>query len=190
MLWGIGFELTDERVKRITELGFAAVFEAIAKPEEERTEFEELLLNAIHWISDAEKQDRLENRITSYITAIELFFTSEEGPITRDLTESVAYLLERDLESRKNLRKKMREFYKERSKVSHEGRRQTLEETVRHLKIVAINVVAVMSKLAPELSDKKDVQQLFSDLRLSADFDPATYKKASSEETTSDDVQV
>lgn len=165
-------DLTEARIKKIVGLGFQAVVDALSKSEESRLEFEEMLLNAVHWIADAEKQERLENRVTSYTTAMELFFTAEDGPIVRDLSESVAYLLGKDLKTRREIKALVARLYKERSKVSHRGQRSALEKDVRELKSLAINVVALMSRMAKRFETKADVQSFFSDLRLSARFDP------------------
>lgn len=172
LAYGHRLQLTTPLVGRIIGSGFQSAVDAIAKNEDDRTPFEDLLVAAIHWIADAEKQDRLENRITSYMTAMELFFTSADAPITRDLSENVAYLLGTDLQNRKEIRQLVNELYKQRSKVSHTGSRTALEADVRRLKELAINVAAMMSRMAPRFTTKADLQMMFADLRLSAEFDP------------------
>ena len=169
---GFRLELTEERIRKIVELGFQSVIDAIGKDEQQRNEFEEMLINAVHWIADAEKQERLENRITSYMTAMELFFTAADVPITRDLSESVAYILGDSLERRKEIKHLVARLYRQRSKVSHEGRRGEYEADVAELKRVTVNVVALLGRMTPKFTSKSDIQRLFADLRLSAAFDP------------------
>jgi hypothetical protein len=169
LAFGFRLELTQARVENVINFGLQSVVDAIAK-REERSEFDDMLLNAMHWIADAERQEQLENKITSYMTAMELFFTVEDGPIVRDLSESVAFLLGNTLENRKRVKKLVARLYGLRSKVSHEGHRSALSRDVVELKTIAINVLILMSRLANRLEGKVDVQQLFADLRLSAEF--------------------
>lgn len=173
--FGHRLELTQVRVEKVINLGLQSVVDAIAKGRD-RAEFDDMLLNAMHWIADAERQEQIENKITSYMTAMDLFFTAEDGPVIRDLSEAVAFLLGKTLDRRKHVRKLVSRLYGLRSKVSHEGRRSALHEDVIELKTIAINVLILMSRMADRLEGKAHVQQLFADLRLSAKFDPLDHR--------------
>jgi hypothetical protein len=164
-------ELTQGRIKRVVDRGLSPLLAALSKTSDERSEFEDLLLTAVRWIADAETQSLPENRITSFVTSMELFFTKENAPIGRDLSESIACILADNLEARKELKKLVSTLYEKRSKISHEGQQDGLIEAAAKLKRLAINVLAAMCGMSDRFRNKEDVRTFFADLRLSGRFE-------------------
>jgi hypothetical protein len=165
LAFGHRLELTDAHLSRMRERGFGNIIAALVKKEDARSDFEAMLLNGVHWISDAARQERTENRVTSYTTAIELFFAKRGHPVTSTLVESVACLLRGADEERREEAQYVRKLYKSRSRVSHEGERIDSEDAAHPFKILAVNVVAALSQLSEKFKTKADVRNHFSALR-------------------------
>jgi len=170
LTWGFRLSIDRATLDRLRGQGFGPVLDALGKISAERSEFESLLLNAIHWIADAERQEQLENRITSYVTTLEMFFSAQGSPIVRDVSEGVAYALGGSIEDRKRNRDAVTKLYGLRSKVSHEGQRSIVKDEIAQLKVLTINFVARMSRLAWRFSAREDVSAWIADLRLSGTY--------------------
>lgn len=168
---GRRFAVDQGTFDRLREKGFGAVLDALGKPSTQRNDFEKLLLNAIHWIADAERQQQRENRITSYVTALEMFFSVKGGSIVRDVSEGTAYILGGDLPTRKAVRDLVCKLYDRRSEVSHGGQRSAVDEEVAQLKKLVINFVARIGPFAQRFSTKEQFVTWSKDLRLSANYD-------------------
>lgn len=168
--WSFRLDVTAGAFEHLRSQGFGAVLDALGKSSSNRNEFEVLLLNALHWIADAERQEQLENRITSYVTGLEMFFSAQGSPIVRDVSEGVAYALGANLGERKRIRDLVTKLYGLRSKVSHEGRRSVVEAETRELKMLTINFLARMSRLSWRFSAKEHVSAWIADLRLSGTY--------------------
>jgi len=80
-------QLGEQHLVKMRADGFGPLIDALGKDDDERTEFEKIMLRSMHWVADGERQRSPENRITSYITAIDMFFSSKGDPVTRDVTE-------------------------------------------------------------------------------------------------------
>jgi len=155
---------------KLREQGFATLLDAVAKQPTSHSKYEAMLVNSMHWIADAQKQASPANSVTSYVTAFELFFATDGSPITRDVSEGVAYVLGGTLEQRKYNRKLITSLYSRRSKVSHEGQRDVEDAEVFQLKLLSINFLARMSKLAWRFQNRDDVRSWIADLRLEGQY--------------------
>jgi hypothetical protein len=168
--------ITESSIANIGNKGFANLIDAIKKREEQRTPFEETLLASLHWVAHGHRQIYPENQITSFVTAIELFFTTSDIPISRDVSEGVAIILRRTLQERKTEYSAMRDFYKLRNKASHAGDRSATQTKATHLETIALNFLAEMSLRAARFRERKDFSRWLGDLRLSValDSEPGT----------------
>ncbi|HEY1656226.1 MAG TPA: hypothetical protein VGF86_14065 [Candidatus Tumulicola sp.] len=164
------FELSQPIVEEFRQNGFAALLDAIAKPRSSYSDYEILLVDAMHWIANAERQSDPENRVTSYITALEMFFTASNAPITRDVSEGVAYILERTPKERAKLRDRIVSLYGRRSEVSHRGQRDVAETEVHQLRVIGINFLARMSHFAWQFKDAASVRGWLATTRLSGSY--------------------
>ena len=175
MLFGHRLEMNAGRMQQMRDGGFGPLIDALSKPEAARTEFERYLIRSMHWIADAERQERLENRITGYVTAIDMFFATKGEPLTRDVTEGTAMLLGRELANRKNIMKRMAEFYEMRSGVSHAGTATFDEDAVTRLKYYAVNFLSTVCGKAAQFKTKDEFRAWMADRRLGA-VDESTRK--------------
>jgi hypothetical protein len=172
-LFDFRFELTKERLANMKGDGFGALFDAMLKPVEKQTEFERRLLTSMHWIADASRQDLLENKITSYITSIETFFSSDGSgnPLSRDLSEGSATILasapKERLRRRVDLAETVGRLYKLRNAISHAGQRVEDENAERELREISINLLALIGKMSRKFQTLKDFREWLRERRLS-----------------------
>ena len=88
------------------------------------TEFEEAVLQALHWYADAWLQPSLDNELLGLVTALETFFTRGRG-MTGQIAEGVAFVeysgLPPDdlLSARKHVVERVRLLYNLRGTVTH-----------------------------------------------------------------------
>lgn len=162
-------KLSLSRLDKLRQDGFGAVLNALTKDEVDRTEFENVLIGAIHWVADAERQDLAENQVTSYVTALDMFFTSKDAPVTRDVSEGTALILGDTLDQRRVIKRDVTYYYGLRSQVSHVGQRTATERDVISLKRTVITTIAKMCSLGSRFSTKQELQEWIADLRLSAE---------------------
>lgn len=166
LLWGFRLDFNDVVQRRMDDFGFGPIVDALKKLAAARSEFERYLLRSMHWIADAERQEREENKITGYVTAIDMFFSTKNGPITRDVTEGAAMILGRRLEWRKFVRDDMAKFYDVRSGVSHSGSAPIDEDTIIRLKTLVINFLAAMCPLSRRFQTLAQFRAWMADRRL------------------------
>jgi len=161
------FELSPVKLQRMKKDGFAPLVVAIGRNEDDRSNFEKSLLRSMHWIADADRQDALENKITSYITAIEMFFSSRGAPIRRDIAEGCAVMLGTSLEDRKELAEEMSELYGLRSAISHQGKKIEDERAERRLRVISINLLAKAARMSSRCTSINDFRDWLQERRLS-----------------------
>lgn len=133
------------------------------------SDFEKAILRAIQWFSLAEKQPGNENKILALITCLETFLTSEYGnPIRNTVAEGSAIILEKTLESRKYIKQRINEFYKQRSSISHGGgSKNILDSDIAELKKLVQLFIQNMIKRRSEFKARKDVLEWIDDQKLS-----------------------
>ena len=163
--------VTPATLAKMREKGFSALLDAVAKPRVQRSAYDSLLIDAMHWVADGERQLNVENKVTSYMTALEMFFSSPDAPITRDVSESVALLLASKAEHREKIRKLIASLYAERSKISHEGKRESSLDAVRHLRRFAVSLLARMSSLSWRFPNREAIKTWLRGLRLGVEYE-------------------
>lgn len=115
-------ELNDANLEVMRRIGVFDVSELLQKPKCQLTDIERGIIRGVHWMADAVCQPQPENALLSLITCLETYLTREgHDPISSSVAEGVAIALGRDLESRKKLKRKVKEFYRKRSTISHGG---------------------------------------------------------------------
>jgi len=133
------------------------------------SDFEKAIIRAVHWFSFAEKQPGNENKILALITCLETFLTSEYGnPIRNTVAEGSAIILGKNLESRKYIKQRINEFYKQRSSISHGGgSKNILDSDIIELKELVQAFIQNMIKRRNEFQNRKDVLEWIDDQKLS-----------------------
>ena len=165
------YNLDALSIERARQLGFGALIESLAKSALERSEFENLLVQALHWIADAERQLQYESKLTSYVTALDMFFTAQNSPIVRDVSEGVAYVMSSTPRGRSELRALVARLYNRRSKVSHEGQRDIGQMEIGQVRKMVIVFFGRLSSMAARFNSRADLNSWLGELRLSGRYD-------------------
>lgn len=158
--------------QKLRELRFGEILDAFNADKATWSEMQTKLVNSMHWLAESRRQANPENKITSAVTAIEMFFVTDGGaPISREVSEGVALILGRSLDQRKHLRKLISQLYERRSKVSHEGLRDIPDSEVREVRNIAANILARMCHLSAIFSKRQELRDWLTEMRLSAEVD-------------------
>jgi Apea-like HEPN len=162
------FELIEPNIKILQEIGVFTLATILAKPDNQITHFEQVLLRAVHWYATSETQDELENRLLNLIICLETFLTPKENnPITTAVAEGVALILGKTLDIRKIIKKKVKDWYGMRSGVAHGGNKSVLETDCDELSDVARSVIYEMIKQKDKFKTQKDLLDWIEDQKLS-----------------------
>jgi hypothetical protein len=162
--------LTADLKKRLNELGLEKVSVMLTKPTP--TEFEEAVLQALHWYADAWLQPSLDNELLGLVTALETFFTRGRG-MTGQIAEGVAFVLVQGLppddllSARKHVVERVRLLYNLRGTVTHGGKAQILPAEVGELRFYVTNVINVMIQNPRGWATRQALHSWLDDQRLS-----------------------
>ena len=145
---------------------FGPLFRILEKRERDRTEFESVILRSMHWIADADRQRLPENKTTSYITAIEMFFSASDAPITRDVSEGVSTIMGSTLEERREICTEVTTLYGSRSRISHRGERLAKGADAITLKTIAVNLLSKLGNMSSSFDSLPALRSWLADQRL------------------------
>lgn len=149
-------ELSTTNIEHMRKIGVFALGEILEK--RQLNNFEETLLQGIEWFSRSQTQSILKNKLLNLITVLETFLTPGGGdPIQKSIAEGVSILVEDDVHDRKKLLKKMKNFYKLRSSLSHGHGEDILDIDVRELTTIAGKLIAILLKLKDQFESKQDL---------------------------------
>ncbi|EAZ91699.1 HEPN domain-containing protein [Crocosphaera chwakensis] len=160
-------ENTTHFIESMKDKGLFELAKLLKKDYSELSEFERTIFRGIHWISLSQIQREPENELLNLITCLETFLTAEYGnPITNTIAEGVAIILESELEKRKIIKQSIKEFYKNRSKISHGGNKAILTSDLDKLRKLVIEFTQKMIDLRREFQDRKSLLQWIEDQKL------------------------
>ena len=115
------FALTQQRLVQFDEWNLSAIFDILSKVPEERSEIELLILRAVHWFADGDLQRHMENKLQSYVTCLDMFFTERGAEVGAAVQDGVAWMMADDAEHRLYLHQFVADVYDFRSRSSHDG---------------------------------------------------------------------
>lgn len=131
-------------------------------------QYKECLLRATHWFSSATTQLETENSFLHLIIALESLFTQENGnPITNTVAESTALLIANNLESRKEVKARIKRYYGIRSGIAHGGKKEVSEIDLLNLIYIVQIVIIILLEKSESMQTQKDLMQYIEDLKLS-----------------------
>jgi Apea-like HEPN len=144
----VAFQLNKETISEMESQGFIHTL-ILDQLESKLNQVEIAYLQGIHWLSNAQIQVEPENKILSLVTCLETFFSSDKSNIANTVAESIALLLASDFDSRKKSKKRIKELYDVRSKISHGS-----ESAVSNLDLIDITIIAysIMKHIYDNLS--------------------------------------
>jgi hypothetical protein len=167
--WGeTDYELSNGHLARLSEIGVLAIGEMLQRPANSLMDIEVAILRAVHWISSAQIEPELENKLLNLSISMEVLLTPRDGnPIGTAIAEGVAILVGADLENRRLLKKEVKRLYALRSSVSHGGRTVITNSDVRALEKIAVRLATTLVERREELKSTKNLLQWIEDQKLS-----------------------
>ena len=158
-------QLTQAAVQQLTEQGLMTVVDLYQKAK--RSEFENLIISAVHWLASAQAQFENSNALLNLVTCLETFLKpAKDDPITATIAEGVAILTATELEERKRIKTRIKQFYGMRSKLTHEGSGDIDDATLRELTVIARELTVRMIRRVNEFSKQDDLRNWIEDQRL------------------------
>lgn len=112
-------------------------------------EYTQLIYRAIRVFAEGERSTSPRQKILSYVTACELFF-SQKYETTRAVTEGVAFALGADYDARKVVREALIKMYEARSSATHEGFEPDNVALYRRQVLKVLLQMIRMKRLEPE----------------------------------------
>jgi hypothetical protein len=150
------FEFDPRNIEIMEQLGVLEVSTLLKKPHTDLTNYENALLRGIHWFADAQVQPEIENKLLSLTACLETFLTPKDGsPIGNSIAEGAAMMIADDLESRRYLKRRVKQLYGMRSGVSHGGRKVILEPDLAELTAIARVLTMKMIERKGEFQSQK-----------------------------------
>ena len=160
-------ELNRDRLSHLNSLGFSTFSELLGQSNSVLNDFERVLLSALHWFSSAQTQVELENGFLSLMTCLETMLTPRDGsPIGTAVAEGVALILAEELETRRYVKKHLRELYKKRSAVSHGGSKAVLASDYATLEDWAGGMIVRLVHLRERFRSHQDLFDYLDELKL------------------------
>lgn len=149
----------------MTAIGVFTMSAVLQKPDP--TDFEMVLLRAIHWIANAHQQIEKENELLNLMTCLKAFLTPRDGsPIRTAIADGVAIILGSNLESRKAIKKRLLSIYGKRSRTSHGGKEAVLAADIAYLRTATLHLTATMIKRKDEFPLQQALFDWLEDQRL------------------------
>lgn len=159
-------EINQSVLESMERLGFSKLSAMLAKLTP--SNFEDVILRAVHWFSSALQQQEIENAFLCLIIALETVFTAERGnPITNSVAEGVALVLGHDVSSRKSIKKAVKDYYGMRSGVSHGGKKAILDSDYYSLMSIVGSIIANLTEKAETFNSQKEFMEWIEELKFS-----------------------
>jgi hypothetical protein len=161
------YALNDDNLSRMKTMGLLTASEMLAKGTH-LTDFEETILRGIHWTADANVQAEPENALLSLITTLETYLTPRDRePIVNAIAEGVALILGEDLDTRRQLKRLVKNYYNKRSALSHGGKTAVLRADVVRLTIIVGKLTTWMIKHTNQFTNVGQLLEWLEDVKLS-----------------------
>ena len=159
------FEINSEARQTMEKIGVHTLSDILQK--NHATTFEEALLRAVHWFSSALLQPEFENAFLYMIVALETLFTQKDGgPIANSIAEGVALILSEELERRKEIKRKVKDYYGKRSGISHGGKISIVATDYLNLLEIAHKIIMELTKRANDFQNQESFLEWLEDLKL------------------------
>lgn len=161
------FDLSSKHIDHMKRIGVFKVAEILQKSDRSLTDFESTLLRGIHWFANSQTQFERESEFLNLVTCLETFLTPRDSdPIGTAVAEGVAIIISTDLETRKILKKKIKDFYRMRSAISHGGRKAILDTELAELRNIAGTLTMHMIHKTDELQNQQALLNWIEDQKL------------------------
>jgi hypothetical protein len=150
-------------------VGLATLSHLLVSPTSELSEFENKLIDSIHWFAAGKAQVELENRLLSFVTSIEVFLNprSQDRSITSAVSMGVAMVLASQYEERSKIFQFMKRMYGLRSTVSHGSRQPLLELDIVRLRNLTAEFTSSLIRRHKDFKTLEDLRSWLERQQLS-----------------------
>jgi len=161
-------ELTSKCHSDMANIGIVVISELLQKKNLPFSDFEEALLNSIHWFSMAQLQPEIESSYLALITSIEaLLSPRDRSPISNSIAEALAILIGKNVKDRRHIKKRFKELYGKRCAVSHGGDKAILENDYSELLHIAMEIIQQMIARKNEFTTRVELLRHIDEIKLS-----------------------
>jgi hypothetical protein len=169
------FMLTAKVANAMRGIGVFVLSDLLQK--KKLTEFEEVILRAVHWLASAQAQYENENALLNLVTCLETFLKpAKDDPITATIAEGVAILTAAGLAERKQRKNRVKAFYGMRSKLTHEGHGQILSSDLAELTEIARDLTVQMIRRKDQFPTQEALRNWIDDQKLTGPTGAPTAK--------------
>ena len=163
------FKIDSENIPHMERIGVFRFSQILNKSDSSLTDFENTMLRSLHWFANSLRQDENENAFLNLITSLEALFNPRDGnPIGTAIAEGCAFLLSKDIQSRKRIKKRIKERYGFRSGVSHGGKKVILDADLIELRAYLMVVLSKLSGRVGEWNSQKDFLDWIEDQKFAS----------------------
>lgn len=136
---------------------------------QQATEFEKVILVAVHWLASAQTQMERANSLLNLVTCLETLFKTESGaPITATIAEGVAVLTVHTPEERKQRKSRVTYFYGLRSKLTHNGVGAVTGADLDELTLICRDLTLLMIRNRSKFKKHQDFKLWLDEQKLGA----------------------
>ncbi|BCL83664.1 hypothetical protein ccbrp13_61290 [Ktedonobacteria bacterium brp13] len=157
------FLINQDIIEKMHDLKIFELATLIDK-ELDKDSFDEVILRGLYWFSKSQVQEVKENKFLNLMTVLETFLTRRDtDKITQTVAEGTAFVLEKELEQRKNKKKRIIDLYNNRSRISHGGHSAMLEADLEELEHIVAKFLTSMIERKDEFKTCKDLWDWIED---------------------------
>jgi hypothetical protein len=160
------FIFNDDAISRLRAVGLLECAGLFAAPQV--TEYEDLIRIAIASFAEGERAVSKRQKIVSYVTAIEVFFNEKAGDIVRDIAESVAFLIGKNVTQRREIISRIKDLYQMRSDAAHVA---TEPSEVWEERFIVMRLLGELVGRRRDFRTRTDLKKWVSQRRLSVPGD-------------------
>jgi hypothetical protein len=154
----IDFELSEISIPILEKHGISKL-SSLLKDRANTTEFKKVLISGIHWFADAVAQRETAHKLMSLFICLELFLIKNDE--NRDKGDKIAgrasVITEEDIRGRRETRKTIKELYKIRNNVNHEGESIVSHDNYLSLLLIARDFLKKMIEYSDNMSNLTDL---------------------------------
>ena len=164
----VPFEFSEANKKKMVAIGAYRISNLLERENQKFTDFEHAILNAVHWIADAQMQIEHENKFLNYVTAMESLLKPESySGIAQTVSEGTALLIGENLDERKKIKKDVRNLYTKRSRVSHGDREAVSLGELYRMRDITYKLLLTLINRLDEFAKPSDLRNWLEDRKLS-----------------------
>jgi len=158
-------KLGEKELSQMQKDSFKTLHEILFKAPDQRTAFENLIVNSVNLFGGAmNNQDRV-GALVSIVVSLESILLRKGEPMRTLLAERIALLLGRNYEERMFYFSQMSRLYQIRSDIVHRGFQDITDSDLFLLSIIAYHVLVKLIADSPKLNDIGKLVEAFNTMK-------------------------